>query len=400
MSKFSTIIPNAQQYMLEQKYVSIHSEDRDSIKYPNASEFEIELPQDYCNVQGVRLASWCIPNNYNTFSSSQFNLSMNFHITEMCLPAHPSDLQKTIYDGLLTNTQNAYTITISEGFYDPHSMALELTNRFNEAITKYLLAYFNEVYRSELIALFLAQGGYTDFIITYNTVKSNLWFGNVYSKFIIPNVEQNVFLRQAALGKFQYPVYSNWGLGSYLGFEKNVPAESVESFFDTTIHRYVYPRFYYKDIAVGDSGYWLSNGRAYGTSPVFYLEAPFKLNILGNSCMYMEVDLLNNMDEFVPFEQNAFTRSTNESCGIVNSAFAKIPIGPVFGNDSPSFKLFNPPAERISKLKFRFRYHNGLLVDFEKMNYTFVLEFILYRPQNQKNVHMFVPETIAYGYPR
>ena len=151
---------------------------------------------------------------------------------------------------------------------------------------------------------------------------------------------------------------------------------------------------------MGDSGYWLSNGRAYGATPVFYLEAHFKLNILGNLCMYMEVDILNNMDEFVPFEQNTFTRSTNESCGIVNSAFAKIPIDQAIGNDSPSFKLFNPPAERISKLKFRFRYHNGLLVDFEKMNYTFVLEFILYRPQNQKNVHMFVPETIAYGYPR
>jgi hypothetical protein len=66
------VIPNAQQYMLEKKYVTIHSEDRDCIKYPNSSEFEIELPQDYCNVQGVRLASWCIPNNYNIFSSSQF----------------------------------------------------------------------------------------------------------------------------------------------------------------------------------------------------------------------------------------------------------------------------------------------------------------------------------------
>ena len=59
MSRYNTstnhpIIPNAQQYMFEQKYVSIHSEDRDIVKYPCSSDFEIELPQDYCNVQGVK----------------------------------------------------------------------------------------------------------------------------------------------------------------------------------------------------------------------------------------------------------------------------------------------------------------------------------------------------------
>ena len=46
MSRFNTnathpLIPNSQQYMFEQQYVSIHSEDRNILKYPNASEFEI-----------------------------------------------------------------------------------------------------------------------------------------------------------------------------------------------------------------------------------------------------------------------------------------------------------------------------------------------------------------------
>ena len=50
------IIPNANQYYFEKKYVSIHSEDRDVIKYRNPSSFEIELPQDYLNVQSVRLS--------------------------------------------------------------------------------------------------------------------------------------------------------------------------------------------------------------------------------------------------------------------------------------------------------------------------------------------------------
>ena len=38
------LIPNSQQYQFEQQYISIHSEDRNILKYPNSSEFEIELP--------------------------------------------------------------------------------------------------------------------------------------------------------------------------------------------------------------------------------------------------------------------------------------------------------------------------------------------------------------------
>jgi hypothetical protein len=62
MSSFNTstshpIIPNSNQYYVEQKYVSIHSEDRDILRFQQSSEFEIELPQDYLNVQSVTLSA-------------------------------------------------------------------------------------------------------------------------------------------------------------------------------------------------------------------------------------------------------------------------------------------------------------------------------------------------------
>ena len=81
MSKFNTftnhpLIPNSQEFMVIRKYVSIHSEDRDILKYPNSSEFEIELPQDYLNVLSVRLESWSFPSNYSTFS--KLKLLWNF----------------------------------------------------------------------------------------------------------------------------------------------------------------------------------------------------------------------------------------------------------------------------------------------------------------------------------
>ena len=36
------IIPNANDYIIYKKYVSIHSEDRDVLKYPNSNQFEID----------------------------------------------------------------------------------------------------------------------------------------------------------------------------------------------------------------------------------------------------------------------------------------------------------------------------------------------------------------------
>ena len=52
MSRFNTstnhpIIPNANEYMYQRQYVSIHSEDRNLLRFPRSSEFEVELPQDY-----------------------------------------------------------------------------------------------------------------------------------------------------------------------------------------------------------------------------------------------------------------------------------------------------------------------------------------------------------------
>ena len=42
LSTSHPVINNSNQYMYEQKFVSIHSEDRDCKKYPNSSEFDID----------------------------------------------------------------------------------------------------------------------------------------------------------------------------------------------------------------------------------------------------------------------------------------------------------------------------------------------------------------------
>ena len=85
-----------------------------------------------------------------------------------------------------------------------------------------------------------------------------------------------------------------------------------------------------------------------------------------------------------------YTVHNNQTNGVVNSAFAKIavpttPISQWFDSEMGPYKYWNPPAERISKLKFRFRYHNGRLVEFGQFEFTFMLEFNLLRPQQERS---------------
>ena len=68
------LIPNSQEYMYYKKYVSIHSEDRDVLKYPSSSEFEIMLPEDMTNVATLKLSECSFPSNYNTFSLENNNV--------------------------------------------------------------------------------------------------------------------------------------------------------------------------------------------------------------------------------------------------------------------------------------------------------------------------------------
>ena len=62
------IIQNTNDYFVYKKYVSIHSEDRDMLRFPDSSQFEIELPEELTNVTlsensleaDLSLASFCV----------------------------------------------------------------------------------------------------------------------------------------------------------------------------------------------------------------------------------------------------------------------------------------------------------------------------------------------------
>ena len=56
-----------------------------------------------------------------------------------------------------------------------------------------------------------------------------------------------------------------------------------------------------------------------------------------------------------------------------------------------NFSHFYPPLERVSKLKFKFRYHNGNLVNFSNNDFSFTLQFDCYRDEIARELKLRIP---------
>jgi len=405
------IIKNSNQYFLEKKYISIHSEDRDISKYPISSEFELLLPQEYLNVASAKLSSWSFPSNYNVFSATTYNVIMSFKFLDLYNPGEHSNtnsLANSIFVALYEYSDKQIIVTIEPGFYNPHQMAIELTNQFNQSVTNIINNYFNDPNNNisdNIKQTFEEQGGYNRFTIAYNSVGQKLYFGNNADKFIITN-EDSAFISSNAvnntcLSRNLLPELVNWGLPSYLGFSRcNVTAYSVSEYIDllnelpfyTNLSNTLVPRFFYLDVESNymENGIWIKPDTSLTGSTIYYLQASSKISFMGPSYLYMEIDGWNCIDETSPYNLNLYTIQTNKRNSIVNSAFAKIPIpttpiSQYYDNEMAPYKYWNPVAERISKIKVKFRYHNGLLADFGQFEYSFMLELNILKPQQEKS---------------
>jgi len=411
------LISNSNQYFFEKKYISIHSEDRDVEKYPNSSQFEIELPQDYLNVASARLYSWSFPANYNVFSIFNYNVTMSFKLLNLYNPgAHQTSdvLLEGIFAALYSSLDYEYVIIIETGFYNPGQMATELTNKFNEIVTNKINTFFaNNPEYQEAQSLFV---NYNRFNIVYNSVSQKMWFGNSADQFLLTNDSsiylKKIFIDSSCARKNVLPEFTNWGLPGYLGFTRcpimAINADTALAEGNSAVNQFSYnvdynvgngydqslafqktPRFYYGDVGGnGDNGYWLMPG-APGAS-VYFIEAPFKISFMGPAYMYMEIDGFNCIDETSPWNLSNFTIHNNITNGIVNSSFAKLaipttPLSQWFDEETAPYKYFNPPAERIRRLKIKLRYHNGQNVDFGQFEYSFMLELSLLNPQQERS---------------
>jgi len=185
-----------------------------------------------------------------------------------------------------------------------------------------------------------------------------------------------------------------WGLPYYLGFEKETYNSSV--IVDTQATPLSDPSFNnltYLNIADTANYYWLGP-----SGPYHFCNAPNKINVIGETNFYMELDKCNQADELKPYPLNTNGTFNNSYNGIVNSFFAKIPIlgcpnTQYFDSRNgliQNLTTFFPPLERLGKIKVKFRYHDGTLVDFSN-DFSFTLAFDCYRDEMARTLSLRTP---------
>jgi len=168
-----SLITREQNYILDRKLVTIHSEDRDINKWKNSNHFAVQLPEPMTNVQSMRLVECCFPNNYYVFSNKYQNTKFSFTLE----PNDPSDNYYTI---LQDNSNIVHTITINEGFYDPDYLANEVQGLLNQYMTQFIQSKGS-------------TDTYNNWAVYYNVVSMKYWFGNIKDKFTLLFGEQQTY---------------------------------------------------------------------------------------------------------------------------------------------------------------------------------------------------------------
>ena len=360
------LIPRQQSYVLDRKLVTIHSVDRDIRKWPESNNFEITLPQAITNVQSIRLTSVSMPAAYYSFSTKLQNTKFVFSMISVSafVPSH-------IADAIVANSP--YTVTIDEGFYTAEQLSNELQNKMNKVISDTVGVTYNR------------------FVILNNEVGMKFVIGNRSDSFRLDFDVKPEFAYHCGEQVDVWQRYANWGLGANLGFKKEA-YQSVASASALTV-----------DWKAG-APEWLIPINSSPSTNVYYVTAPFVYDLYSNTTIYMEMDKFNSIDELVPYSERTNTTFNNDYNGSVNAAFAKIPLsvtpyGMSFeatGGVLSNFSHFDPPLERVQKLKFRFRDHNGLLFDFKEFPFNFTIEFNCLRNEAEREYVVRVP-TLYYA---
>ena len=299
------LVKTSHNFVLDRKILFIDSNDRDKERWPNASEFEINCPQNYTNVESLRLSNIMLPTFF-------YNISEQLQTNKMIVSISGSPTLNiiTLEDGCYNYTQ------LQDALRTKISILMSSPSTFDVS--------YNPINR----------------IFTFLYTQSN---GAAFNfRFDLPN---NYDCSKVSYKTDIYAQHSNWGLGYILGFDKKN---------------------------------YTSTGFPHIAHTHQKLIAPNPSHLEDNKCIYIELEKFNKCDEIKPF---LYYNYSNTSSGIVNSAFAKIPIylfqdnkGLVNDGYFENVSYYQPPIDKIAKFKLKFRYHNGMLVDFHNSNVSLSLE--------------------------
>jgi len=291
--------------------VTIHTEDRDILKYPYGNSFEVQLPLVIKNVLSIELFDIKLPTYYYNISEYLQNNTLWFSLPDLF--------------------NYPVQIIVNDGNYTPENLAITLKKLLNQKTSETLI---------DIGAYLKFTSEYTSFDVSYNVNENAFYFYNSDDDFILHfNIKGNYnnchFTCQNML--------SNWGISYNLGFFQNV----YDSSYNESIKQ-------------------------------FYISSSLLVNLCGFNTIYMEIEKYNWINEIVPYSTQSTNIYNNDYSSLVNGSFAKLILSDINNNYVPVNKFIRvlPHIEgSISKLKFLFRYHNGIPVDFGLQNFTFALKF-------------------------
>ena len=414
------LIPRENTFWLNRKVLTIHSQDRDISKWPFANEFEIELPQDYHNVQSSRLLEITFPVNLYNFSNINQNTIFRITINNDVYWTCPMLLCGEVIE-----------ISIDNGYYTKEQLINTLTFKLNEFMPDSKSNNkWKAVYHETKQKILIGNNNGINF-----TVNADVSFN--YANICCNLTSQNKSGVNCCDGTSLLPPtvnyfdrYNKFGFLAYIGFteKRDYPAIIIEPPnpeglpFNCSQSANYLP---YKSSGNGSrpQNIWLERN----DKDLYYVEPPSVVDSIGEQVIYMEMDYFNNIDELIPWSNSANEKLINgkvanitfqgkppflsgskpiayRGAGI-NSSFAKIPLLSLPQNtdiNSTNGQLLNssqftPPLERINRLKFKFRYHDGQLVDFKDSDLTFSLEFNMLRNDFDRKMNINQPTFYSYG---
>ena len=304
------------------RMITIHTEDRDLLKYPFENAFEVVLPTVIKNVLSVELADIALPAFFYNVSDYLQNTKLWFSV--------PNYFTEPV------------EIAVPAGCYAPADLCSALAKQLNEATAKRL--YTLGIYVSPLTT-------YTQFSVSYNAIERKFTFHSTQDGFVLWFDRQSTYECDSSCQQQQqqhqftcWKMLRNWGLGYNLGFYKRAYEVATVAAEPTTLQ--------VTSTQIAD------------------------LDV--RNTIYMEIDAFNWIDEIAPFSIATTDFYNGDFNGSVNNAFAKLALSAVSGCYIPvkKFKRVLPHmVEKVGRLKFKFRYHNGIPVDFKHQAFDFSLKF-------------------------
>lgn len=295
---------------------NVNSSDRDRTAWPHASFFEINLPQSIKDISFMGLYDYNFYFQRPNFTNFYQNTKMTFQITQTFETT--SVLNPTVAT-VVDLTNEKITIELPSGFYTDYTLLQEIVSLMNSAVTIKLTALVGPG------VIYQNFGYYLDTV----SLKLNLYNKEETFKLIF-DAPESYQLNNWQI-KDIYNLNTAWGLGYFLGFNKQQYTSTSE------------------------------NVSTEGT--VNNIQGVNVFNSSLDNMLYLELDGFDH----------AFQTSTPS--GKVNSYFARIPIMEGYTNDSFGLENRIVSAERLSKLKIRLRFHNGILFDTMGQNYDLTFNF-------------------------